>query len=239
MAQLLVFFATSKCSPHVIKWFLNRHLNRSMLMFCMCQKKNSLWNTWKRKKKKNIKNKYDSSWASASVPPNKNKKKAHKKIICTFISQEREKSWKLQNMNKNPQTDKSGEGRDTTTWNRFEWFLLAAATLDVGKLLAQQQIQHFNLLGVARIYNPQVWSSPTSSVVQAEVLKCALSVLHFDIVNWDSHNQIAFKHRVSEDRRQSWDVSIRRRSFYFKAGQRRSSSQRMVSSHRPGTSRGK
>lgn len=84
MAQLLVFFATSKCSPHVIKWFLNRHLNQSMLMFCMCQK-NSLWNTWKRKRKTN-----DSSWAFASVPPEQNKtKKAHKKIICTFISQER------------------------------------------------------------------------------------------------------------------------------------------------------
>lgn len=84
-----------------------------------------------------------------------------------------------------------------------------------GELLAQQQIQHFNLLCVAKMYNPQVWSSPTSSVVQAEALKCALSVLHFDIVHWESHNRIAFKHRVSEDRRQSWDVSIRRRSFFF------------------------
>lgn len=39
MAQLLVFFATSKCSPSVIGTVLNRHLNVRTLLYCMCQKK--------------------------------------------------------------------------------------------------------------------------------------------------------------------------------------------------------
>lgn len=34
MAQLLVCFATTKCSPHVIKWF-NRHFNPCMLAYWM------------------------------------------------------------------------------------------------------------------------------------------------------------------------------------------------------------
>lgn len=62
MAQLLGFFATSKCSPHVIKWFKQTPLSVHVTVLYVPEKCRS-----ETREKTNC----DSSWASASVAKNK------------------------------------------------------------------------------------------------------------------------------------------------------------------------
>lgn len=118
MAQLLVCFATSKCSPHVIKWF-NRHFNLCMLPYWMYINARS-----EHGGKKN------SSWALRlpQLTRKPKKKKAIKYNDLLFISPENEGCGNL-----------SQKPEDMTTLVRFS----RQSGQCIDTLAWRQQIQHF------------------------------------------------------------------------------------------------
>lgn len=210
MAQLLVFFATSRCSPHVIKWF--KQTSQSARVHVRYVPENSLWNMLKKQKGFQL-----SLVFCPQLPQNKTKK-AQKKIICTFISQER-KSWKLKNMNKKPQTEKwEGETVKTQHWAGFNHFWLSGCLVwylqqrSGGEHLARPAVttKKSNILlyspktalrnepkftiHMPKIQSPCRWL-PMTSHLQCRVLyklkvwmfwkvpQMFFTVLHFDIVH--------------------------------------------------------
>lgn len=119
MAQLLVFFATSKCSPHVIKWF--EQTSPSAHVNVLYVPENSA-----------LKHMEKTNWTVIPVEPlllspktNKQTKKKPKRklFVHLFLRRGSHESWRTWTRNLKQIKTEGKNGEDTTTLSRFQRFL--------------------------------------------------------------------------------------------------------------------